>query len=91
MSDSKTTTNHDEIRQWCEARGGHPARVADTSGGEGAGVLRIDFEPQSENLERISWDDWFETFDDSKLAFLHQDSAADGAASRFNKLISRED
>ena len=90
MSDSRTTTNHDEIRQWCEARGGHPARVRDTAGGDGDGLLRIDFEPQAEGLERISWDDWFEPFESSKLAFLHQDSAKDGSASRFNKLVSRD-
>ena len=90
MSDSKTTTDHDQIRQWCEARGGHPARVEATSEGKGAGLLRIDFEPQAEALERISWEEWFETFEASKLAFLYQDSAKDGAASRFNKLISRE-
>jgi hypothetical protein len=27
MSESKTTTNHDEIRRWVEERGGRPARV----------------------------------------------------------------
>ncbi|MGR3465061.1 hypothetical protein [Limimaricola sp.] len=90
MSDAKTTTDHDEIRDWVEARGGHPARVRDTGDGEGAGLLRIDFEPQADGLERISWGDWFATFEESGLAFLHQDRAADGAASRFNKLVSRD-
>ena len=89
MSDSKTTTNHHEIRDWVEARGGHPARVRDTGDEKGDGILRIDFEPQADGLERISWDDWFATFEESELAFLHQDSAKDGAASRFNKLVSR--
>lgn len=89
MSDAKTTTDHDEIRQWCKARGGHPARVAETADHGEGGVLRIDFEPQAEGLERIDWKDWFEIFEESKLAFLHQDQAADGAASRFNKLVKR--
>ncbi|EYD70409.1 hypothetical protein [Limimaricola hongkongensis] len=90
MSEAKTTTDHDEIRDWVEARGGHPARVRDTGDDGGAGLLRIDFEPQADGLERISWSDWFATFEESGLAFLHQDRAADGAASRFNKLISRD-
>ncbi len=30
MSEAKVTTDHDEIRGWVEARGGHPARVKDT-------------------------------------------------------------
>ncbi|PSK82515.1 hypothetical protein CLV79_11231 [Limimaricola soesokkakensis] len=90
MSDAKTTTDHDEIREWCEARGGHPARVSDTADKREGGILRIDFEPSAEGLERIDWDDWFAIFEESKLAFLHQDRAADGAASRFNKLVSRD-
>ena len=89
MSDSRTTTHHDQIREWVEARGGHPARVRDTGDSDGDGILRIDFEPQADGLERIDWDDWFATFEESELAFLHQDSAKDGAASRFNKLVSR--
>ena len=89
MSDSSTTTDHDAIRDWVEARGGHPARVADTAT-DGGGLLRIDFEPPADGLERISWSDWFKVFEESKLAFLYQDRAADGAASRFNKLVSRD-
>src|SRR4051794_34732042 len=43
-SESKTTTDHDEIRRWAEERGGRPATVEGTEGGgEDAGVLRIDF------------------------------------------------
>jgi hypothetical protein len=41
-SESKVTTNHDEIRQWVEERGGHPARVKDTESKNSPGLLRID-------------------------------------------------
>ncbi len=86
MSTSDTTTDHQKIRDWVEARGGHPARVKSTGTG---GILRIDFEPSDNDLERISWDEFFETFEKSGLAFVHQDQAADGAASRFNKFVNR--
>lgn len=86
MSTSDTTTDHQKIRDWVEARGGHPARVKSTGTG---GILRIDFEPSDNDLERISWDEFFETFEKSELAFVRQDQAADGAASRFNKFVSR--
>jgi len=33
MSDSKITTDHDEIRRWVEKRGGHPAKVKGTGRG----------------------------------------------------------
>ena len=41
------------------------------------------------SLEEISWDDWFEKFEEKKLAFLHQDQTAGGKKSNFNNLISR--
>jgi hypothetical protein len=39
----------------------------------------------------IEWDEFFATFDEHKLAFLHQDKTADGKPSRFNKFVSRPD
>jgi hypothetical protein len=89
MAESKTTTNHDEIRRWVEDRGGRPAAVRDTGGDGDAGILRIDFGDQEEGLEEISWDDFFKTFDESNLAFLFQDTTEGGAQSRFNKFVSR--
>jgi hypothetical protein len=59
--------------------------------GEEAGILRVDFPGYSGggSLEEISWDEFFEKFEDSELAFLHQDKTPDGEKSRFNKLVSR--
>lgn len=73
-----------------ESRGGHPATVKRTRrGGQAAGILRIDFPGYSgrETLKEISWDEWFDAFEENNLAFLYQDEKN----SRFNKLISRED
>jgi hypothetical protein len=58
-------------------------------GGEHAGLLRVAFR-DDENLEDIGWDDFFEKFDESKLAFLYQDKTKDGKESRFFKFIERE-
>ena len=89
MAESKTTTNHDEIRRWVEQRGGRPASVRDTGGDDDPGILRVDFGDQDEGLEEISWDEFFQAFDENDLAFLHQDETEDGSQSRFNKLVSR--
>lgn len=40
-------------------------------------------------LEEISWDEWFDKFDDQGLAFVYADRTDDGQVSRFNKLVSR--
>lgn len=92
MSQGKTTTDHNTIRHWVEERGGKPATVKSTKSGGEAGLLRIDFPGYSgeETLEPIDWDTFFEKFEESKLAFLHQDQTADGQTSRFCKFVSRD-
>ena len=86
--DGRTTTDHDTIRAWAEARGGRPARVAGT--GEEGGILRIDFQDPDEGLDEIEWDTFFRIFEDRGLAFLHQDETAGGETSRFNKFVARD-
>lgn len=86
MAEATLTTDHDRIRAWTEARGGRPARVRGT--GEG-GVLRIDFGAPEEDLEAISWEEFFAVFDDRGLAFLHQERTLSGKISRFNKVVQR--
>ena len=83
--ESKTTTDHEEIRRWVEERGGHPARV------EGTNLLRIDYPGFSgeDTLEEISWDELFQIFDKNKLAFLYQEETKDGGESRFSKFVER--
>jgi hypothetical protein len=94
MAESKITTDHDEIRTWAEERGGRPAVVRSTHGKGGTGILRLEFPnaPNSDDnqLEEISWEEFFKKFDDAGLALLHQEKTADGKKSNFNKLIARD-
>ena len=85
-------TDHDEIRQWAEDRGGTPSCVRGTGGKGDIGMLRIDFPGYSgqDSLQEISWDDWFEKFDERNLALIVQDKTTRGQKSNFNKLVSRE-
>ncbi len=86
------TTDHQTIRRWVEARNGHPSVVKATESSRSgkAGVLRIDFNKPEDTLEEVSWDEFFETFDENELAFLYQEKTASGRKSRFNKFVSRE-
>lgn len=88
--ESKTTTNHEEIRKWVEDRNGRPAIVKGTERGDSA-LLRIDYPGYSgeDTLEPIEWDEFFEIFDENKLAFLYQDVTEDGGKSRFSKFVNR--
>ena len=91
-AEAKTTTNHDEIRQWVEERGGGPARVKGTKKGDSVGLLRIDYPgfTGEDTLEPITWEEFFRAFDENKLAFLYQEETKDGKESRFSKLIDRD-
>ena len=94
MPEAKITTDHDTIRKWAEARGGKPAVVRSTHGKGGTGIIRLEF-PRAPNanddaLEEISWEEFFEKFDESDLALLYQEETAGGERSNFNKLVGRE-
>lgn len=91
--ESRSTTNHDEIRRWAEERGGRPATVGATAqGGDEAGILRIRFPGvgDDEALEDVSWEAFFDKFEESRLAFLYQDETKGGGTSRFFKFVSRD-
>ena len=90
---SQVTTDHEQIRKWAEERGGQPSCVRGTGGGGGdAGLLRIDFPGYGggKSLQKISWDEFFEKFDEQDLALLYQEQTAGGERSNFNKLVSRD-
>jgi hypothetical protein len=88
---AKVTTDHEEIRKWAEARGGHPACVRGTERGDSC-LLRIDFPggAGSDKLEQIDWEEFFEQFDKNNLQFLYQPKTKGGRNSRFNKFVNPE-
>ena len=54
-------------------------------------MLRIDFPGGAgeDTLEHISWDEWFQKFDEKGLCFLYQEEQASGEGSTFFKLVNR--
>ncbi|MFC7400431.1 hypothetical protein ACFQU1_24840 [Chelatococcus sp. GCM10030263] len=85
---AEATTDHATIRKWAEKKGGKPAAVDRTHKGGDVGIIRIMFpdNPQSEHesLVEISWDEFFEQFEESKLALLYDE---DGL---FSKIVGRD-
>lgn len=90
---SLVTTSHEVIRQWAEARGGQPATVQGTEHESHLGVLRFAFNHDDDRLKRVTWEEWFKTFDERGLNFLYQEQRSDGAQSNFFRLENphRED
>lgn len=90
-SESKRTDDHETIRKWAEERDAKPARVKRTGSGDDPGILRLDFPGYSgeDELEEISWDEFFDKFDEKNLEFLYQEQTESGDISRFNKFVNR--
>jgi len=86
------TVDHTFIRKWAEQRGAHPAAVKRTAKDDDPGIIRLDFPGYSgeHSLVEISWDDFFEKFEEKRLALVYQDRTADGKLSNFNKLVNRD-
>lgn len=89
---AKATIDHDFIQRWVEERGGRPVVVPTRrTDRPGPGILRIDMPgyADGDKLKPISWDEWFELFDENGLAFLYQDTIR-GRRGNSRKLVSRE-
>ena len=77
----KVLKDHDEIRQWAEARAGNPMMMdVPTGGGEMIPLLQITFGQHALNADHtdgpdrptggyslVAWDDWFSEFDRQDL------------------------
>ena len=55
-------------------------------------MIRIDFPGFSgeDSLQEITWDEWFQQFDENNLALVYQEQTSGGEQSNFNKLVSRD-
>jgi hypothetical protein len=82
---NRVITDRDEIQQWAEERGGRPAR-----GGAGLGIIRLDFGGTPASEDELSWDEWFDRFDEGNLALVIDDTSTGGGLSNVHKLVSRE-
>ncbi|MER0239832.1 hypothetical protein [Fulvimarina sp. MAC8] len=87
MSSTKQLTDHNAIQAWAAESRGRPAIVAETEGEGGPGLLRFDHGQDNDGLEPVSWDRFFEIFEEQKLALLVD---ASGDNSQFNKFVSRD-
>ena len=91
--ESKTTTDHDTIKEWVAARNGKPALVTGTGDGttgKGDGLLRINFPGGvEEGLENIAWNKFFTIFEQNNLQFLYQEKTKNGEESRFFKFVDK--
>lgn len=90
-AESNITTDPTIIQKWAEERDGKPSTVKGTGSDSEVGLLRINFPGGAEDtLVDITWEEFFQKFEENKPAFLYQEKTAAGKLSRFNKIINRD-
>jgi hypothetical protein len=78
------TRDHDVIKRWAQERDAVAATVPGTEHDGHPGVLRFDFPGYGgQDLQHISWEDWFRAFDARNLTFKFQEHKKDGNQSNF--------
>ena len=89
---SLVTTDHEVIRRWAKARRAVPATVQGSEHDGHLGVLRFDFPGYSgDRLTEVTWDDWFDAFDQRGLNFIYQETRTDRKRSNFFQLENPND
>lgn len=76
---------------WAKERDAKPATIPGTEHGGRPGVLRFNFPGYGgQEIKEISWEEWFQPFDERQLVFVFQEHRKDGTQSNFFRLDSPE-
>lgn len=87
--ESLVTRSHAVIRRWAEERHAVPAAIPGTEHDHRPGVLRFDFPGYTGRaLEHVTWEEWFEAFDQRRLVMVYQEHMRNGRISNFFHLNS---
>ncbi len=89
FAQGKVTIDRNIIRKWAQARHGWPALVKKVTSAGIEMVLSFVF-PDNEPLEtvrKISWEEFFEKFDQQHLAFVYQESDRNRELSYYYEFI----
>jgi hypothetical protein len=84
------TRDHDVVRRWAEARHAEPATGEATPSGphtvhinDGGAGIRFNF-PGAAAFRPISWDEWFENFDQHRCAFVFDNGSSLPLSNRYH-------
>lgn len=85
------TIDHRRIRHWAEDRKGRPVAVK-FAGTDPAATLRFEFGDHhpDPDVDELTWADFFERFDDLRLAFVHAREGPTGGQGEYHKFVARE-
>ncbi len=90
------TRDHDVIRQWAKARQAEPATGEATRSGpatvnvnDGGAGVRFNF-PGASAFRPISWDEWFQNFDQHHCAFVFDNDNSIRPVSNHYRIVNAD-
>ena len=94
--DLTATTDRALVRDLVEEYGGYPAHVEQSEGEGDRGLLRVAFPDvpsrdadRNEDLKELSWETFFDQFEEEGLALVYPENLGDEAAADF-QLLERD-
>jgi hypothetical protein len=87
--ETETTTEHDTIREWVEERGSTAAQVTEPAGDDPGSLAIIPEGQMDDSVREVSWEEFFEIFEDEELAFVHQTEKDDPEEQWFCQFTER--
>jgi hypothetical protein len=88
---TETTTDHDAIQEWVEGHGSTAAQVSEPVGDDPGSLAVVPTDIDDDSVDLLSWDEFFEIFEDEELAFVYQTDKDDPDEQWFCKFIHREE
>lgn len=87
--DTRTTTDHETIREWVEGRGSTAAQVTEPAGNDPGSLAIIPVGKMDDSVRDLPWEEFFEIFEEEKLAFVHRTERDDPKEQWFCAFIER--
>jgi hypothetical protein len=83
--ESLVTHSREVILDWAHKREAMPSTIPGTEHEGHLGVLRFDVPGYGsrQNLEHVTWEQWFDTFDERQLVMIFQEHLRNGRQSNF--------
>ncbi|MFC6906640.1 hypothetical protein ACFQGH_15700 [Halalkalicoccus tibetensis] len=89
--ETRMTTDHGTIRNWIESNDLAVARTAETARNRSGGLTVVTEGRTDDSIKEVSWDEFFETFEDEGLAFVYRTETMGPEEQLYYEFVPRED
>lgn len=89
--ETRTTTDHGTIRNWIESNDLAVARTAETDRSRSDGLTIVTEGRSDDSIKEVTWDEFFETFEDEGLAFTYRTETMGPEEQLYYEFVSRGD